>query len=190
MEIVFLHGLESATDETGVPVGSKASFLRERYAANLVALDTRVAVDVAARCERERPEGWTYPYPGYDDAFATPMARARAALTLSTQLVIGSSFGGAVLLRLLHEGGWSGPSLFLAGAGPKLTPYRTLPAGVRALLVHGTADEVVSIEDSRALVRTSDQAALWEVDDGHRLASVLTDETLERAIAWCVSQDA
>jgi pimeloyl-ACP methyl ester carboxylesterase len=180
--VAFLHGLESAVDDDLIPCGGKASFLRERHGAALVALDTRAAVAAAARAG----PGWAWPFPDYDAAFAIPLARARAAVGPQTRLVIGSSFGGAVLLRLLIEGGWRGPSLFLAGAGPKLTPHRALPPGVPALLIHGTRDDVVPIDDSRALEATSATAALWEVDDGHRLGVILHDGTLDRAIAHLI----
>lgn len=180
--IVFLHGLESAVDADLVPCGGKATFLRERYGAALVPLDTRAAVQAASRAG----PGWSWPFPEYEEAFHLPLARARAAIGPDTRLVIGSSFGGAVLLRLLCEGGWSGPSLMLAGAGPKLTPHRALPDGAPALLVHGVHDDVVSIDDSRALTAASPTAALWEVDDGHRLGSILADGTLARAIRHLV----
>lgn len=182
--IVFLHGLESRTDEHGIPNGGKASFLSANYGASLPALDTRAAI--AARDALPDPERWEYPYPGYDEAFRVPMERARQAISAETRLVIGSSFGGAVLLRLLHEGGWSGPSIFMAGAGLKLTPHRTLPEGVRCLLIHGLYDDVVPLADASELAATSPAAELWEVDDGHRLASTLTDGTLDRAITWAL----
>jgi len=180
--ITFLHGLESSVGDDLVPNGGKASFLRERYGAVLAPLDTRVAVQAAHR----NGAGWSWPFAEYEAAFEQPMAAARAAIGRSTRLVIGSSFGGAVLLRLLHEGGWRGPSIFLAGAGLKLTPYRALPVGVRCVLVHGRADDVVPPADAAALAATSPDAELWEVDDGHRLGSTLVDGTLERAIARCL----
>ena len=180
--VVFLHGLESAVDADLVPCGGKATFLREHHGAALVPLDTRAAVEAAGRAGA----GWSWPFPEYEAAFRVPLARARAAIGPDTRLVIGSSFGGAVLLRLLVEGGWAGPSLLLAGAGPKLTPHRALPAGVPALLVHGVHDDVVPIDDSRALAVSSATATLWEVDDGHRLGTILHDGTLARAIAHLI----
>lgn len=186
-EIVFLHGLESQMDEHGVPCGGKATFLKEHYNVVLPNLDTSQAIVVAKRCaEDPNGYGWVYPYPDYLQSFETPLRNARAAIGPNTRLVIGSSFGAAVLLRLLHEGGWSGPSLFLAGAGPKLTPYTTLPRNLRVLLIHGIHDDVVPLADSRALATTSAAADLWELEDGHRLQSILRDDTLHRAIAWCL----
>ena len=178
-QVVFLHGLESHTAPDGIPMGRKARFLDDQFAASLPALDTRVAREIAART----PDGatWTFPYDGYEDAFATPVARARAAITPATKVLIGSSFGGAVAMRLLHEEPrFEGVVIFLASAARKLTPYRHLPSHLPVLLVHGIHDDVVSPKDSVALAGTSDRARLHLVDDDHRLASIVREDQLGR----------
>ncbi|MDG1479407.1 MAG: hypothetical protein P8R54_07440 [Myxococcota bacterium] len=181
--IVFLHGLESTVDEALLPIGRKVRWLRPRYPSFAApGLDTRAAVALKAHC-RDTGTSWLDDPERLAAAFALPMANARAAITAETRLVIGSSFGGAVLLKLLHEGGWSGPSLFLAGAGVKLTPHRTLPADTRALFIHGRHDDVVLPADSRHLAAISG-APLWEVEDNHSLAGILTDGTLAAAIGY------
>ena len=103
------------------------------------------------------------------------VADAKAAIYgYAPDIVVGSSFGGAVLLSLLNEGVWRGPCLFLAQAGLRMTPWRTLPAGTRAILVHGRGDDIVPVEDSEALATTGgDGVRLVIVEDGHRLMSVL-----------------
>ena len=177
--IVFLHGLESKVDADLVPTGSKARHLRGRYGAEKVALDTRVAQEIKRSLGAD---GFTDPFEGYDEAFAVPMQRAREALREDTELVIGSSFGGAVLLRLLHETpGWRGPSIFLAGAGVKLTPHRSLPDGIPVELIHGQHDTDVLLADSEFLAATSDSARLTVIDDVHRLKTVV-DGVLDAAI--------
>jgi pimeloyl-ACP methyl ester carboxylesterase len=178
--IVFLHGLESAVDEKLQPLGRKAEFLRRVYGAETPALDTRVAVEMAR--QRAPSEDWRWPYEGYDQAFAEPLRRARAAIGPDTRLVIGSSFGGAVLLRLLHED----PSriraaLFLAGAGKKLTPYTALVSGIPTLLVHGRRDSVVPYTHSVELGATTG-APVWLTDDEHDLSSLYQDGAFEAAI--------
>lgn len=179
--ILFLHGLESRVDDDLVPEGGKARHLSARYNAGLVPLDTRRA-QAHLRAGPSR-----YPFPGYEDAFAVPLARARAAITDETQLIVGSSFGGAVLLRLLHEEPrWTGPCIFLAGAGLKLTPHRSLPPGVRCHLIHGSADDIVPLADSQTLADSSTTASLEVLDDGHRLVSVL-DGPLDAAISRLLS---
>ena len=179
--IVFLHGLESTVDADLLPIGRKVQWLRPRYP-GLAApgLDTRAAIALKEHCLASGAD-WFADSERLSVAFERPMANARAAITAQTQLVIGSSFGGAVLLKLLHEGAWSGPSVFMAGAGIKLTEHRELPAGSQAIFIHGRHDPVVPIEDSRILAASCGMP-LWEVEDGHRLASVLDDGTLAAAI--------
>lgn len=181
--IVFLHGLESRVDADLVPIGGKARHLRARYDARCPALDTRAAIALRDRCIATRTP-WDADPAAVRAAFATPLARARAALSPDTRLVIGSSFGGAVLLSLLHEEPrWTGACLFLASAGHKLTPHRHLPPGLRAILIHGRHDDVVDPQDSRDLSRTGgDQVQLWEVGDDHPLSRSLLDGTLDAAI--------
>lgn len=94
-------------------------------------------------------------------------------------VVLGSSFGGAVALELLVRGAWKGPTVLLCPAHAKMaarawraTP--TIPSGARVLVVHGKQDDVVPIAHSRALVGS----ALIEVEDDHRLSASATAENL------------
>jgi hypothetical protein len=179
--VIFLHGLESG------PGGAKALWLKERYGALTPDLQTG---EVIRRREQALKEGKIIPggHPELAKVLSGPLSRAREALSPAPDLVLGSSFGGALLLALLNEGLWTGPSLFLAGAGLRLTPYTSLPEGTRAILIHGRDDDVVPPQDSRALAATGGpQVQLWEVGDGHRLQSTLEDGTLDLAIQWLLT---
>ncbi len=111
----------------------------------------------------------------------------RALVAWKPQLLVGSSFGGAVALELMRAGVWRGPTLLLAQAS-LLAQRRAgilrpgaearLPPDVDVLLVHGTRDEVVPLADSRILAASSRRARLVEVDDGHGLESLLEGERL------------
>lgn len=179
MKVVFFHGLESPV-EAGIPVGTKARFLRERLQARTPAFDNRAAIAVVYRLaagesvsDAERAE-----------AFAGPLATARANLD-GVDVAVGSSFGAALLLEVLHErerAGLANPAaVLLAGAGPKLFGHAELPSG-RIALIHGIRDDVVPVEGSVALAQ-AENAALLLVDDDHRLTTTV-GPTLERAIAW------
>lgn len=87
-------------------------------------------------------------------------------------VVVGSSFGGAVAVALLQREQWRGPTLLLAQAALRQGLRARLPAGVPIWLVHASADEVVPIADSRALARrgTPGLVELIEVDDDHALS--------------------
>lgn len=181
--IVFLHGLESTVDDELRPIGRKAQFLRRHYDAAMPGLDTRDAVALRDRCVAQRV-GWLADPAAAAAAIATPMRNARAAITDETEIIVASSFGGAVLMALLHEASaWRGGCVFLAGAGLKLTPYTTLPDRCPTILIHGRHDDVVDPADSQKLARTgAGLSQYWEVDDGHRLPTVMADGTLHAAI--------
>ena len=93
-----------------------------------------------------------------------------AASKGSFDVLVGSSWGGAVAAGLIATGGWKGPALLLCPALHLKEKYgmstndelsaaaitaalAALPAEQkqRIVLVHGTADATVSIDDSRAL---------------------------------------
>lgn len=95
--------------------------------------------------------------------------------------IVGSSFGGAVLLNLIQEGLWKGPSVFLAQAGIKFGLPVELPPDVPAVFIHGTRDDIVSIDDSRALAECGGMS-LIEVDDDHRLGSIRESGVLGDAL--------
>jgi len=182
-EVVYLHGLESSPD------GAKGSWLREHLGGVGVDLDTSVAQQVLAAA---RAAGRPLDLGGdeMERAFAVPMARARQRLREKPepQLLVGSSFGGAVLLKLMDEGSWRGPALFLACAGVALTPIRALPPGSRAVLIHCPEDGTVPVEGSRILARTGGaNVHMLEVRAGsepHRLPGILSNGLLGTAIAW------
>ena len=142
------------------PKGTKATWLGARYGAHTPALDT--------------------------STFPAALDGARAALRSERpDIVIGSSFGGAVAVRLMALGEWTGPAVLIAPASAKLGSDRVLPPGMRVIVLHGDADDVVPIEDSRALVAGAGPGVeLREIAGGdHRLNSVLEDGTLAAVLA-------
>lgn len=84
-------------------------------------------------------------------------------------VIVASSFGGAAVTRVILEGGWTGPTVFLAQAAHKFGVAESLPAGTEAIYIHGTEDEVVDFEGSAILAGSSRNARLVAVEDGHRL---------------------
>lgn len=162
LRVQFIHGLESS------PAGPKAVYLRARFTAHVPAMETKqVDVPTFRRCVEQQLQ----------------------ELQFLPDVLVGSSFGGAVAVELLRLGVWRGPTLLLAQAAllarrraPELGPEDevALPAGVRVTLVHGLGDDVVPPEDSRRLARTGTPGLvrLVEVDDGHRLEGLLDDEAL------------
>lgn len=173
--LLFLHGLESG------PQGAKATWLRTHYDCATPAFDNRLAIEAA----RTHGRDWGHAHPDIEAHLAGPLAQARAALHADLDLVIGSSFGGALLMRLIHEGAYTGPALFIAGAGPKLLGRTDLPPHQQAILLHGRHDSVVPLEDSRAIAQDAGPGVLlWETGGDHRMRDILASGLLAHAVAW------
>ena len=93
---------------------------------------------------------------------------------MNPDLVVGSSFGGGILLKLVTEGIWTGPSLFLAQAGVHYKISETLPQNVSCILIHGAKDTIIELQDSEMLAQSSNTAQMVTLpNDGHRLESLL-----------------
>ena len=151
----------------GSPRGTKARRLAASFEASTPAMDTRdfeACVALQARhLERFRPD-----------------------------VLVGSSFGGAVAVALLQRGRWRGPTLLLAQAARRQGLPDRLPEGVRVWLVHAIGDDVVPVEDSRVLARsgTPGLVRLIEVDDDHPLHAAVARGDLERWVRALAREDA
>lgn len=148
LRVQFVHGLESG------PNSAKALYFDKRFDALTKEMDT-------------------------SDFEGCVRLQADEVAAQEPDVLVGSSFGGAVVLAMLQRGTYAGPTLLLAPAYRNFGVEGRIPEGVRVLIVHGTRDTVIPVEDSRALARTGSpgSVALVEVDDEHRLGSLLeTDE--------------
>lgn len=139
----------------GSPNGAKARLFAQHFTASTPAMNTKDFLSCVAVHEAEIP-------------------------TFRPHVLIGSSFGGAVAVELLHRGAWAGPTLLLAQAAFRLGTRTTLPQGRVIWIVHGTNDEVVDVEDSRTLARTGTPGLvrLIEVEDDHSLHDMVADGRL------------
>lgn len=154
MKVLFIHGLE------GSPQGAKAQCLRRHFDVIAEGMDT-------------------------GDFSACVAQQARAVAEHAPHVVVGSSFGGAVAAALLSQGAWRGPTVLLAPALGHFGVPLTLPEGVPVLIIHGTRDAIVPLDESRSLSRSGTPGAvrLCEVDDEHRLVSLLEGDALASMIA-------
>jgi predicted esterase len=105
------------------------------------------------------------------DFLACVALQATTILEFRPDVLVGSSFGGAVAVALLERNEWKGPTLLLAQAAYKYLPNARLPKDVPIIMVHGLKDDVIDVEDSRRLARTGqpERVQLIEVDDVHDL---------------------
>ena len=117
-------------------------------------------------------------------------AQEAAARACRPELLVGSSFGGAVALELMRRGTVACPALLLcpahrlvaelAGQPPPAAP-RGYPG--RVLLVHGTADSVVPPEHSAQLAREGGWALEEAPEDGHPLHRAWRVDAIKRWVA-------
>jgi len=130
----------------GSPQGSKARLLDEHFDARTPAMDTS---DFEACIEVQRA----------------------AIESFRPQVLVGSSFGGAVAVALLARGLWRGPTLLLAQAALHYDPDAQLPEDTTVWLVHGLQDDLIDPEQSRRLAATGspERVRLIEVEDDHPL---------------------
>jgi len=155
----------------GSPQGAKARLFAEQFEASTPAMDT-------------------------SDFEACVQVQSAELLRFRPDVLIGSSFGGAVAVELLRRGLWRGPTLLLAQAALRYDPQVRLPDGVPVWLVHGLRDDQVPIEDSRSLARSGspDLVRLIELDDDHSLhglvaSGALVDRVRELAEAHAGMKD-
>jgi len=141
----------------------------------------RKARYLAERFEALTPKMETGDFPGCLET------QRRAIASHQPDVIVGSSFGGAVLVELIRRGEWSGPTLLLAQAAVKVDATASLPPALPVLLVHGRADEVVPVEHSRTLAATSPAARLIETEDEHRLVELTRSERLAELVREAVA---
>jgi alpha/beta superfamily hydrolase len=105
---------------------------------------------------------------------------AEVIRSFAPDLLVGSSFGGAVAVELLQRGAWTGRTLLLAQAALKRDSGARLPADVTVWIVHGTRDHLVDPADSRRLASTGSpgRVRLLEVEDDHSLHASVADGSL------------
>jgi predicted esterase len=134
----------------GSPQGTKARLFATHFEARTPAMDT-------------------------SDFEACVRVQAESLAAFQPDVLVGSSFGCAVVVALLERGHWRGPTLLLAQAAVHYDPAARLPEGVPVWLVHGLRDELVPVEESRALARTGSPGLvrLLEVDDDHPLSATV-----------------
>lgn len=110
-----------------------------------------------------------------------------AVLQEKPEIIVGSSWGGAIVAELMRRGDWNGPTVLLApaihrvctktGQGTGLEIARQL-RGKRIVIFHDPTDDVVPFADSEALAAEG-ELELRAVDGGgHRLMGICEDGRL------------
>jgi len=167
---MFVHGLESNAQ------GFKAVYLARHFEVVATEMDTTFVVvvrggDKSAKLKVDADR--------FERCVQAQMETLRRC---KPDVLFGSSFGGAVCLRLIEKGAWRGPTVLLAQAHlvlfPDLPPP-SVPVGMPITFIHGLRDTVVPIEGSRRLAELAADANGSAVgDDIHSVVRlVMPDDT-------------
>eukprot|EP01012_Entosiphon_sulcatum_P052064 TRINITY_DN7153_c0_g1_i1.p1 TRINITY_DN7153_c0_g1~~TRINITY_DN7153_c0_g1_i1.p1 ORF type:complete len:236 (+),score=19.57 TRINITY_DN7153_c0_g1_i1:19-726(+) len=117
----------------------------------------------------------------------------RAIEESKPDIVVASSWGGAVAVECIRRGYWKGPTLLLAPAQDAVAKRMREPlpdlAGVGPMpltIVHGEQDDTIALEHSQRLVESlaswGEAVRLHVVQDGHRLDAVCTADRFKELI--------
>lgn len=128
-------------------------------------------------------------------SFDACVSLARSALRAnSIDVVVGSSWGGAVACALLADGDWSGPTVLLAPATiraaawsdrdpePVVAAIVAAGAGSRVVVFHDPTDDVIPIADSELLADRAGFRLRVVNAGGHRLNGLLDSGELVAAV--------
>ncbi len=174
-KVLFLDGLDK-TESTGL----KALYLNQKYDTYTPLLRTS---DINI-LKQKYGNSWNNVDPDEMwSAMDIPAAQAEEAIhEFQPDVVVSSSFGAALLTRLIEEGAWDGPSVFLAAAGTNSLGYHPPEEGTKpSVWIHGKQDERVPYTQS---VKASKKCGgtLVLINDDHKLHSVVESGLIDWAI--------
>ena len=173
-KVLFLHGLETDV------VDREAMYLSARYATRAPNLMTGTLSALKLKYEE-------WKHIDSDELLAAiqkPMDETIKVIDeFEPDVIVGASFGAALLAHLIEEGFWSGPSVFLASTATLLLGYEVLSQSVPSVWIHGRQDDIVPVEHSVRMAGKSG-GELVLVNDKHRLRSLTETGLLDWAIEF------
>jgi hypothetical protein len=176
-KVLFLDGFDN-TSSTGL----KAFYLNQKYNTHTPLLQTS-DIDIL---KQKYGDSWYHVDPDEMwSAMDIPTAQVEDAIDkFQPDVVVSSSFGAALLTRLISEGSWTGPSVFLAAAGARPSGYNPSKEGTQnspSVWIHGKQDTCVPYTQS---VKSSKKCGgiLVLVNDDHKLHSIVETGLIDWAI--------
>lgn len=180
-KIVFLHGLEGSVN------GRKAKYLKEKWGAFVPPLRTSKLIELKSTAENKSWENLDRKKK--DDALEPAFRDAVDAINyIKPDMVIGSSMGGAILMKLVSEGyvNENTPCIFLAPAIKQLLGAKKLPNLNCSSWILAENDEIVPNGfNIRACVESGGNLSI-SPEDGHRLSLIVENGLLDSAIISCM----
>ena len=122
-------------------------------------------------------------------SFATSVRIAKRELQeYKPDVVVGFSWGGAVLIELVRSGVWVGPTVLLAPAHKKLDKLmgRDPPLPVLSpkstICVHSADDKLIPFDDSYELCRGNKVKLIQVEKEPHKMWEIARDGTLQAVV--------
>ena len=178
-ELLYIHGFEGSLN------GTKGSWLQEKYhtvgpnmteaSFSKLGLDPSINHDVTDLFSHIQKQ--------IDPSYA--QAVAQIDLNNLPKVVIASSFGAAIWLKMVQEYNLRTPTILLAPACIELNQGDAFPKDMHIIIIHGSQDKVISPQSAQTLKQNSgSNTQLWVIEDEHRLASLTKENpALKNAIA-------
>ena len=176
LTVLFLHGLE------GSPEGDKSLHLKEKWGGKSPVLRTGPLRSL--KSESGDLDWQSLPKDKLSSAVNVVYQDALSALNYcNPDVVIGSSMGGAILAKLIAEGQWAGPSVFLAPAIDTLlgTDF-VLEEVPSAVWILGEFDTIVRNDLNKARCLKTGGSLMVSPEDCHRLHKALKSGLIDCAI--------
>ena len=165
IDVFYIHGYEGSAQ------GTKGTWLNQNfsfYGPEMPAARTTHPLGKAA------PIGEVLQ--GIKDAIAPCATLIESHLQrFAPKVVVASSFGTAVWLKLVQEKGYRIPSVLLAPACILLDIGDQFPHNMKTIIIHGQRDTLIPMNHAELLHRNSGPASLlWPIDDEHSLPTLTT----------------
>ena len=179
---LFLHGLE------GSPSGSKATHLRKKWGAKCPLLRTANISELKS----SSGEPWSnLDLKSIDSALEPALEDARTAYRYTRpDIVIGSSMGGALLMKLVIEGSidpLKTSCIFLAPAIEELVRPENVPSVLGSTWVFGEMDNIIDNRRNVLHCLSSGGNLLFSPGDDHRLRKATSSGLVDAAILTSLS---
>ena len=166
-DIFYIHGYEGSSD------GTKGAWLKTNFSC--------FGVDMPD-AKSSHPLGKKAPLPevmqGIKEAIIPSAAFIKPYIKqIKPKIVVASSFGTAVWLKIIQEEPTLAvPSILLAPACSLLGIGDGYPHHVRTIIIHGTKDGIISLEQAKKVHKESgDNALFWPIEDEHSLPRLTSD---------------
>eukprot|EP00455_Lapot_gusevi_P038453 TRINITY_DN4310_c0_g1_i1.p1 TRINITY_DN4310_c0_g1~~TRINITY_DN4310_c0_g1_i1.p1 ORF type:complete len:153 (+),score=22.06 TRINITY_DN4310_c0_g1_i1:284-742(+) len=116
---------------------------------------------------------------------AALIVQSNAIYSFRPDVIVGSSWGGAVAVAALCSRVWSGPTWLIAPAQDKVAQYLqvpppSLPKDVRVIVSHGLLDKVIPLAHSQRLCQNACRAELLvSPKEGHQMNGNFEESALK-----------